>query len=206
MRETPLRDYTTAAGAFVDLVGRVPEAAWGRPALGEWDVRSLVGHTARALSTVRDYLGRPAETIRADSAVAYHVAAAAATDDAAVAARGREAGAALGGDPAAAVRASAALTLERLRAVPPGTDPVIESVAGGIRLSDYLPTRTLELVVHGLDIARATGVEGPAVPPELLGRVGGLLSGIAAAKGHGPEVLAALSGRAPLPRGFSALG
>ena len=34
-------------------------------------------------------------------------------------------------------------------------DPVISTIFGGMRLSDYLPTRTFELVVHGLDIARA---------------------------------------------------
>ena len=30
-----------------------------------------------------------------------------------------------------------------------------------MRLSDYLPTRTFELVVHGLDIARAAQLPEP---------------------------------------------
>ena len=38
-------------------------------------------------------------------------------------------------------------------------DPLIEVIGGlGIRLHTYLPTRTFELAVHGLDIARAVGI------------------------------------------------
>ena len=40
------------------------------------------------------------------------------------------------------------------------TDPdlVVHTIAGGMRVAAYLPTRTFELCVHGLDIAAATGV------------------------------------------------
>ncbi|MFT3971516.1 MAG: maleylpyruvate isomerase N-terminal domain-containing protein [Micropruina sp.] len=48
-----------AAEAFVALVSEIPHDAWERPALGVWDVRSLVGHTARAVTTAHDYLSRP---------------------------------------------------------------------------------------------------------------------------------------------------
>ena len=44
--------YLGAARAFLDLVEQVPERAWSEPALGEWDVRGLIGHASRALSTV----------------------------------------------------------------------------------------------------------------------------------------------------------
>ena len=49
--------YFAAAEAFIALVERVPGDAWQRAGLGVWDVRALVGHTSRSLSTVRDYLG-----------------------------------------------------------------------------------------------------------------------------------------------------
>ena len=49
--------YAGAAQAFLELAGQVPHQAWSRPALGEWDVRALTGHTSRALTTVETYLG-----------------------------------------------------------------------------------------------------------------------------------------------------
>jgi hypothetical protein len=55
--------FEEAAQAFVDLVGRV-RGDWDRPGLGVWDLRALVGHTARALVTVTTYLDRPAATAR----------------------------------------------------------------------------------------------------------------------------------------------
>ena len=67
--------------------------------------------------------------------------------------RGREAGAALGADPAAAVAGIAARVLPVVGACD-GTE-VITTIAGGMRLADYLPTRTFELVVHTADLAAA---------------------------------------------------
>ena len=53
-------------------VVRPPPPPWrtagGRePGLGEWDVRSLVGHTSRALLTVETYLASPAEVVKVGS-------------------------------------------------------------------------------------------------------------------------------------------
>ena len=42
-------------------------------------------------------------------------------------------------------------------------DPLVTTIAGGMRLSVYLATRTFELVVHGVDIADALGVAPPAL-------------------------------------------
>ena len=47
-------------------------------------------------------------------------------------------------------------------------DPLIAVIGGlGIRLNDYLPTRTFELAVQASDIVRATGIEF-ALPAEVL--------------------------------------
>ena len=59
-----------AAEAFVALVSELHRDDWDRPGLGVWDVRSLVGHTGRAVITVLDYLPKRAET--ADLASAAH--------------------------------------------------------------------------------------------------------------------------------------
>ena len=39
----------------------IPEAKWDGPGLGDWDLRSLVGHASRSLITVSTYLQTTAE-------------------------------------------------------------------------------------------------------------------------------------------------
>lgn len=41
-------------------------------------------------------------------------------------------------------------------------DPLVTTALGGMRLRQYLPTRTFELVVHGVGIARPAGLPVPA--------------------------------------------
>jgi hypothetical protein len=72
----------------------------------------------------------------------------------------------------------------------------------GIRLHTYLPTRTFELAVHGLDIARAVGIS-LVLPAEVLQEATGLAARIAVTEGHGETVLLALTGRDELPASFS---
>ena len=43
--------FADAAGWFVRTAALVSDR-WDQPALGEWDVRALVGHTSRALVMV----------------------------------------------------------------------------------------------------------------------------------------------------------
>ena len=50
--------FVDAAVWFADVAAGVGER-WEQPALGEWSVRDLVGHTSRALLTVEAY-ARPA--------------------------------------------------------------------------------------------------------------------------------------------------
>ena len=64
-------------------------------------------------------------------------------------------------------------------------DPVIGGA--GIRLHTYLPTRTFELAVHGLDIARAVDISFP-LPADVLEEATGLAARIAVAEGHGQTV------------------
>ena len=191
--------YAAAARAFADLVDRLPATAYDGPGLGDWDLRSLVGHTARALVTVRTYLDQPAEEAAVDSAAEYLTrATGTATDPAAVLERGRAAGAALGDDPAASVRDLVDEVLAKVAEF--GDGYVLTTVAGPMRLVDYLPTRTFELVVHGLDIARAAGVEA-TYPEPVVTQAVTLAGQVAVRTGRGPDLLLALTGRQPL--GFS---
>lgn len=202
--ETARATYAEAAAAFLDLAARVPVERYAEPGLGSWDLRALIGHTGRSLVTVVQYLDTRADEVVAEDAADYFALVSRMTHGTlrdAVHLRGIEAGVALGEDPMAALRASrddAEAALDLLE----GSDPVVDTAAGGMRVSDYLPTRTFELTVHSLDIARATGLEFTP-PPEALADTLALASASALRQGYGVDVVLALTGRQPLPEGAS---
>ena len=53
--------FASAARSFAELVREIGAGAWDGPGLGDWDLRSLVGHTSRSLITVSTYLQTSAE-------------------------------------------------------------------------------------------------------------------------------------------------
>lgn len=193
-------NFAEAARRFADQVRTIEARAWDGPGLGEWDLRALVGHTSRSLLTVESYLGQPAEAEEVASPAEYYAAVAAVAAGPAVAERGREAGRAMGGDPAGYVDA---LVERVLPLAASAGDPLIRTFAGGTRFTQYLPTRTFELVVHGLDIAAALGVPAPSYSPAVMDEVVTLAGSAAVVQGKGDEVLRALTGRGGLPPGFS---
>ncbi len=194
------RAFADAAEWFVSTAALVGDQ-WSRPGLGEWDVRSLVGHTSRSFLTVETYLSRPAETVEVDSSAGYFRATRTLAAGPEVAARGRAAGDALGPDPAPAVREIAARVLP-LVVDRDGTE-LVTTIVGGMRLRDYLPTRTFELVVHTADLARALDLpfEVPATPAA---QVLDLVAQLAVADGVAGPLLLGATGRG-LPAGFSVL-
>jgi uncharacterized protein (TIGR03083 family) len=194
--------YSSAAHAVADLVGTIPSDRWDGPGLGDWDLRALVGHTSRALLTVETYLQRPAEREDLATAAAYVAAGQRLAADAGggVAQRGRDAGKALGPRPADAFAAIVDRVLPQCERA---DDPVITTIAGGMRLSIYLETRTFELVVHGVDIADALGVASPAFGFEVWRAALELAAAVVALSDDAPVVVRALTGRAGLPPGFS---
>ena len=199
----PVGIFTRAANSFAALVRDLPADCWDGPGLGEWDVRALVGHASRSLITVSTYLQQPAEREDVTSAHDYYVQIrghASNLGAADITERGRQAGRDLGADPAATVDGLVSRVLDELSGV---GDPLIAVIGGlGIRLHNYLPTRTFELAVHGLDIGRAVGISY-SPPAEVLEEATVLAARIAAAEGHGSTVLLALTGRAELPPSFS---
>ncbi|MET3919842.1 maleylpyruvate isomerase N-terminal domain-containing protein [Arthrobacter sp. UYEF20] len=195
--------YLGAASAFLELVEAVPETAWTKPALGEWDVRGLTGHTSRALSTVESYLSTPAAGERVDGPVAYFLTVRGATSPAAIAQRGRETGDTLGEDPAAAVRELVQRVGALVRTTP--DDAPVATPAGAMTLIDYLPTRTFELAVHGLDLARALKLEAPAALTPAIAASLELAAAIGAHLPSAPDLLLLLNGRTGLPGNLSVL-
>ncbi len=84
-----------------------------------------------------------------------------------------------------------------------GTD-LVTTIAGGMALADYLPTRTFELAVHTADLAVA--LDAPAeVPATAAAQALQIVADLAVADGLAAQLLLAATGRPGLPKGFSVL-
>ena len=206
---TATDDYLAAVRAFADQVARLASDGWDVPALGDWTLRRLVAHTASMTTSVLDALAAPADaSVGLDHASGYYalrrrVDPAVLEAALSAAAAGLEADVeALGPEPASTVARWSAEVEEALR----GADEaaVVATPAGGMFLRDFLAVRTFELAVHALDIAAATGVGGD-LPAPVLAAAATLAATTAVEVGDGATVLRALTGRAALPEGYSAL-
>lgn len=200
IRET----YLDAGEFFAGVVDQVDTDGWEAPALGEWLVRDLTGHTFRSFTNVLTYAGQPADEVTAERPVDYFLKAfESLADPKRVAERGRAAGLEIMDNPSMMVRGFAAQVKNKLGEL--ADDHIIGTPVGGMRIIDYLPTRTFEFVIHTLDLAKAIGVD--AEPPEngmaatLL-----ILGQLALYRGHAPDLVLAATGRHGLPNGFSVLG
>ena len=171
----------------------------GRPGLGEWTCRDLVGHTMRSITTVSIALASPWAARPGWSGDYY--AAVSTVDHAAVAQRGREArgGASARTRPARSGRPGAGGA--DLDAVPAGGRPARRTALGGMRVSAYLSTRTIELVVHGGDLAGLSGC--PSRHRRRLTEVVAIL-GRSPCRRLAQPLLAAMTGR-ETARGFTVL-
>jgi hypothetical protein len=163
----------------------------------------LVGHASRSLITVSTYLETSAEHEDVATPQDYYAGIAdymSSTDAEAITERGRQAGRDLGDDPAQAIDDLVESVLADLATA---ADPLVAVIGGlGIRLHTYLPTRTFELAVHSLDIARAAALSFD-LPDIVLDEATVLAARIAVTTGRGSEVLMSLTGRRVLPPGFS---
>jgi len=193
MQGRELEAFRAASTYFVDVVASVPATSWDAPGLGEWTVLETVGHANRASVVIVDYLERPQPLESPDSTY---------FSDAAIAERGRKAVAALGDNPRASVAAACAAAIAVIESKP--ADATVGSPIGTMTLKDYLPSRTAELTIHGLDIARALNLD-LAPPTEALEESLAFVATISSTrKKRGVAVLLALTGRAALPPDFSA--
>lgn len=203
------REYAAAGAALLDLAGTVPDDAWTAPGLGTWSIRDLVGHSGRSFVTVTEYLAAGVgRTPELDHALDYaRVFTMLHGDPGPVDERARQAGRAIGPDPLAGLRAQYDEAVAAVAAH--ADDAPVATLAGVMRLADYLPCRIFELVVHTDDLARALG--GPAVgtaPGSTAARtIATVFAAAVAAENHDDAVvlLRALTGRALLPSGFTAL-
>ena len=122
-----------------------------------------------------------------------------------VAAQGRESGAALGDDPLQTI-AQLTETVTSVLAETPD-DARVATPFGTLPLDAYLDTKIFELVVHTLDICAAAGIalDPPAEPLAAALRVTLQIAGRRTNLPESAVLLRALTGRAPLPDGYSVI-
>jgi uncharacterized protein (TIGR03083 family) len=203
----PREAYKHAMDSFVGAASKVGPAQWDLPTLGEWSVRDLVGHTARAMLTVPQFAARaaaaPPKTIDISSPAAYYQRAfvGEGTNER-IAERGRQTAASLGPDLPAAVAQVSAEVAALIDTLP--DDFIFASLIGGIRLVDYLPTRTLELVVHTLDLQAAIGVDGSPPRDAMLSTLR-LLADLAVDTPHAGRLALLATGRNAWSEPFSVI-
>ncbi|HET6478596.1 MAG TPA: maleylpyruvate isomerase N-terminal domain-containing protein [Actinoplanes sp.] len=223
------RTYRSAAVAFVDLVSRVPATRLDGPGLGEWTLRELIGHTVGAgLERVPAVLGSaapssatsvlspsslpgataarppsvPVDVETPEGYFAFVRDVPAEVYAAAVVASGEDARRRAASGSFDAVGDLAGRATQALAAV--ADDDVVSTPVGGMRVRDWLPTRTFELVVHGSDVAAAAGIP-VGFDPAAVSEATLLAARIAVALGEGSIVLSALTGRSSLPGKFSVI-
>jgi hypothetical protein len=185
VKSPSLVPFQTASRFFADCVAAVPveryEASWS----DQWRVLDLIGHGNRANVLLVEYYERPVPPAGPEYFLPENVAE-----------RGRQSVRQLGDNPVEAVRAASDRAVALVASAP--DDAVVGTPFGEQMLATYLRSRTAELVLHGLDLE--TNIE---VPNNALVECGVSLVELAVRKGHGLEVVRALSGRGSLPPAFN---
>lgn len=189
---------------FVDTVARLPLDALDHPGLGVWSIRELIGHTCRALLTVEQYAGLSSSSGRLDGPADYFIEALRdETIHDAVADRAKASVAALGDQPASAVAEIIGRVIQLVDSLP--DEHPVGTPMGQMTLAGYLPTRTFEMVVHTLDLARAAGL-AVEVPASALAVSLRFSTDIAMRSGRGGALLMALAGRESMQPNLLRLG
>jgi uncharacterized protein (TIGR03083 family) len=168
---------------IADAVDVLPDEAFDQPsALPGWRVAELVAHLAMCASAPAKWLAEPAPASAQTDAAGYLLGLGGASGD--IDQRTRERAA---GKPAALLRVQARHAVDDLVSTLAGADPaqVIPSRSAPMRLDEFIVTRCVEGVVHGLDL------EPPVEPDAAALRIvtKALLAALATkAPGHTVEV------------------
>lgn len=149
--------FRAQADALHSVLSSLPDGWTGRATrLPAWDLHQLVAHTMRAATRVTAYLERGAPD-RAEIDWLDYWRRANDTDPDGVAQRAVEDASSL--DPSGAADAFGRAWADALTAAEDaGAARLMMGPFGGMRLDHYLPTRVVELTVHGLDIRAALGL------------------------------------------------
>ena len=147
---------------LADAVATLPDDVFARPTrLGDWTVAELVAHLASTGEAAPRRVAREAPPRAEADLVAYLLAMRAVAPAVAQRAADNAAGVA-----PAELRARVATVSAGIREALADVDPdrLVLARLGAVPLGDFLVTRCVEGVVHGLDLAAATGVGAPPDP------------------------------------------
>ena len=199
IRET----YLEAGDYFVSIVDSIEIDAFDAPALGEWCVRDLVGHTYRSFTTVLSYSAVPSDKVDFERPVDYFLRLLSSdVNHGHIAERGRAAGLEIIEDPKMMVRGFAMYVKNKLEEL--SDDHIMGTLTGGMRLIDYLPTRTFELIIHTMDLTKALG--GESSPPRRgMETTLQMIGQLALNRGYAQDLILSSTGRDGLARGFTVL-
>lgn len=169
MRDELQATWEVLAGEVADLralLARQPPTGWRRPTrLPGWDVTILVAHLARGVGRIAEYAATPlAEPPARDRRTYWRYDARAAAPEIDARARAAAAGATADRLLAELDRALVAGAAAVARLEP---DAVIPSVMGPIQLVEYVPTRLIEVCIHGLDLRDALDAPPQPTPAAL---------------------------------------
>ncbi|MEC9013963.1 MAG: maleylpyruvate isomerase N-terminal domain-containing protein [Chloroflexota bacterium] len=199
IRET----YLEAGDYFVSVVDSIEIDLFDAPALGEWCVRDLVGHTYRSFTTVLSYSAVPSNKVDFERPVDYFLRLLSSdVNHGHIAERGRAAGLEIIEDPKMMVRGFAVYVKNKLEEL--SDDHIMGTLTGGMRLIDYLPTRTFELIIHTMDLTKALGVES-SPPRSGMETTLQMIGQLALNRGYAQDLILSSTGRDGLARGFTVL-
>jgi len=182
--------YLDASGWFVSLVTQSADHLAERQS-SEWTLLDLIAHADRAHLLVGEYLASEAPPLAVGDPY---------FSPAAVAQRARSSVVALGHDPVKAIVAHAIDVAKLVQET--SMDAPLHSPMGTMTLGDFLPSRTAELVLHGLDLAQLLRIDSEPPATALRGALA-MVADRTASRGDAVVVLRALTGRGALPEGFS---
>lgn len=193
--------FEHGADTLLRVLRAVSPEQWDQPnALGELTTRELAAHTLRAFVTIEAYLIAEPQTDRvlADACEYYTAALGDPAVHQGVAVRARQAGRQLI-DPVGEAEVTIARVLALVAAS--ANDEPVNSFVGQITLIEYLATRVVELGVHTLDLARATGQH-----VDMHGDTATVVMSVLTQLASPVQLILALSGREQLPDNYNVLG
>jgi hypothetical protein len=172
--------FAESAAWFDVVVSDIGPNDWKRPGLGSWTVHELVGHTSHNYTYVLDLTVHGQLTDRRVGPFAFWDAVLAGPNDelhATIAGAARAGSASLGDDPASAIHDLTHRTLSLVEGSPDGA--VVRFATGKLALIDYLPSRIVEFVCHGIDLCEAIDRPTSDVPRTAVALTAELLAGYA---------------------------
>jgi uncharacterized protein (TIGR03083 family) len=170
--------FRESAQWFSAVVDDIAPEQWSVHALGVWSLRELVGHCSINCTRILQLLdptGAPARRVGPLAFWSVVLGEARSATHATIAENAVGAADDLGDAPASALRDLVTQTI-RLVVESEDTAPIRFGSMGELALIDFLPSRIVEFVAHGLDVCRAIERDAADVPVDAVRLAAGWLA------------------------------